>query len=113
MESVAGFTRSTQSGFLIRRIITQMTWSRCLRLKGWPTLPKFSVGDIVRPNIRGLDHNIAVIESTEVKNFFPLGLPPQKGVTVYYARIKKSGDLWPFREEQIELAPPLDALASL
>lgn len=68
--------------------------------------PKFSVGDYVKPTIRGLDHNIAVVELIMESDHTP-------GLFIYYVRMQKSGDLWPFRVNQIELAPALDALASL
>ena len=68
--------------------------------------PKFKEGDILRPTIRGLDHNIGVVEIVMESDH-------TKGLWMYYVRLQKTGDLWPFRENQIEYAPILDAMASL
>jgi hypothetical protein len=65
--------------------------------------PRFSIGDSVCPMIRGLSHNIMVIEGFKYD--------AQTKGWGYYCR--KGENIWFLPEAKLAVPPPLDALAAI
>jgi hypothetical protein len=65
--------------------------------------PRFNLGDLVRPTIRELDHNIMVVEGMRYNDSF--------GGWDYFCC--KGDCVWRFVEDKLDPPDPLDALASL
>lgn len=65
--------------------------------------PRFNLGDLVRPVVRGLDHNILIVEAMRFNRTW--------GMWDYFCR--KGDNVWCFAEDRLGPPDPLDALASL